>query len=244
MKLWWDPCSCLKTWCRTSGEGGDNHMEKWEGWMWVRVCGCICAVHPVSPPPPPVLSSCGQDIGWIPHNDLYEGTGLGCSLVLLTSFDTQHKVTDVTDMDFNTFVSVLSWRHEDWPVKDKAAHPLWGCSWPAKGNVLKKLIVLFSFLPRSSWGLFIFLLFFFFIVFLPKYDCMLVLFPIFLTDLTISKSILVSHPSCGWQIWDTANVVRWFHWCGDPCKFVLAWMSLVCWVCVMLVCPKLTVQVK
>lgn len=28
----------------------------------------------------------------------------------------------------------------------------------------------------------------------------------FLTDLTISKSILVSHPSCGWQIWDTANV--------------------------------------
>lgn len=184
MKLWWDPCSCLKTWCRTSGEGGDNHMEKWEGWMWVRVCGCICAVHPVSPPPPPpVLSSCGQDIGWIPHNDLYEGTGLGCSLVLLTSFDTQHKVTDVTDMDFNTFVSVLSWRHEDWPVKDKAAHPLWGCSWPAKGNVLKKLIVLFSFLPRSSWGLFIFLLFFFLLFFCQSMIACLFYFKFF------------------WQIW-------------------------------------------
>lgn len=53
------------------------------------------------------------------------------------------------------------------------------------------------FFAKKQLGFVYFFAFFFFIVFLPKYDCMLVLFPIFLTDLTISKSILVSHPSCG-----------------------------------------------
>lgn len=37
MKPWWDPCSCLKTWCRTRGGGGDKDMENERAW-----CECVC----------------------------------------------------------------------------------------------------------------------------------------------------------------------------------------------------------
>lgn len=53
------------------------------------------------------------------------------------------------------------------------------------------------FFAKKQLGFVCLFAFFFWLFFLPKYDCMLVLFPNFLTDLTISKSILVSHASCG-----------------------------------------------
>lgn len=43
MKPWWDPCSCLRTWCRTKWEDGEKDMEKSEDLAWALVCGCIAS---------------------------------------------------------------------------------------------------------------------------------------------------------------------------------------------------------
>lgn len=41
MKPWCDPCSCLKTSCRTKWDDGDKDMKTQEELVWARVCGCI-----------------------------------------------------------------------------------------------------------------------------------------------------------------------------------------------------------
>lgn len=64
MKIWWDPCSCLKMWCRTNGTEGDKKHEAKiaEGLVWVCVHGCICAVHPVTPPLNVLSSGSNQNL--------------------------------------------------------------------------------------------------------------------------------------------------------------------------------------
>lgn len=66
MKPWWDPCSCLRTWCRTRRDDDNARIIR------VCVCGCLSAVHLVSPPLPP-LSGCGLDAARIPTQTWTKG---------------------------------------------------------------------------------------------------------------------------------------------------------------------------
>lgn len=100
MKPWWDPCSCLKTWCRTRGDDGDKENE--EGLVWVLVCGCICAISGPFSSPRLIQpwSGYSQSMSWM------KGLDWNAFCFPAEIFSTQYRATDVTDSDI-TDITVL-----------------------------------------------------------------------------------------------------------------------------------------
>lgn len=107
MKPWWDPCSCLKTWCRTMEEPGEEGggQRQWK----MRGLGdgaCMWVLHRCNrsglSSSFPVSSSCGSDAAGMPHNDFKQWSG-----------ELSNKATDVTDVDV-TSLPILSGDKDAW----------------------------------------------------------------------------------------------------------------------------------
>lgn len=102
MKLWWDQCSCLKTWCRTSG---DKDMENERAW-----CECVRVDAYVQYNQSLLLYPSCPDVVWIQPETPTKTwmKGLDWSVFSLpVEIAPQYKVTDVTDLDGNTPSPVL-----------------------------------------------------------------------------------------------------------------------------------------
>lgn len=200
---------------------GQEELMETKTWkirrLGVTVCVWICAIHPVSPPIP-IFSCCGLDPVSIPHDDLKEGTGM--LLAFLQSFPTRYKVTDVTD----------------WDRKDIALSAV------LKIGLLKiKMLLHYKAVPDQQRAIIqpaeLFFCFVLFcqkeVLFCQKYNCMLLqegfdlstnVCQICYGNFAIRTSILIS---C-----ITVAVIF--------CTFVLTWLSLACWVCLMLVVKSLS----
>ena len=129
-KPWWDPCSCLKTWCRTRREDGD--MENKRAW-----CECVVRVDAyvqyvqslllLLPSYPAV----GCDPARMPHDDLKEGTGR-------ERFELSYREFFPHTIQSDGWDRLGHKRHhseshlEDCSIKEKDAPTLQSCSQPAK----------------------------------------------------------------------------------------------------------------
>lgn len=223
MKPWWDPCSSLRMWCRTSDDD-DRENERAR-------CECVCVAAYVQYIRSLLflfsfLSSCGLNANRIPHSGLLEGIRLECfepsRWVLLHNTEqlTWQTRTSTQRSQIGQFkIKMLS--------QYKAARDQWRAMCPTNWTF-------FFFLPKD-------------VLFMPKYNCMCLQnlsLNICYGILAMRTYLYLSQAYSGWKIWDISNVM-----CSYFAFFVFAviqWQVLLCWpgcclraesvICLSLVC--------
>lgn len=217
MKLWWDPCSCLKTWCRTRRGEGDKDVENQRAW-----CECVCVwmhmcnTSSLSSSPHFIQLCSGSN--QTPPQRLEWRDWTGVLLAFLWSFTAPHNTK---------WLIGETWTKTHYsPVRDKDAPALQGCSQPMKSYLSNQYN--HFFFPKTCS------------VFAKPYlHAFARAFDFSQNFVRFALGILLylSHASSGWWIWHISNVLYWFEFCSDPgpCTFALTWLLLACWVNLMLV---------